>query len=196
MLTKSKLLGLIAIGAILTASAVTAVASGLIINVRNPGAVQKGPALVPPALLPPGQEGYINWRSDTPITAPDGQPVAQLAKPPAGIAQAVAVYLPDDHSVQDPAEVSYTILASIRYTGNGHTVFVSTARPSPAAAQQSTLLGNQTVKLANGVTAWMRARKGNTPSQIVWVRDDLIITVAGDLALDDLQALAADVVIK
>jgi len=194
MLTRSKLLGLLAMAVILISSVAAVVASGFI-NVRNPEALQGGPAIVPPALIPPGQEGYTNWPSDIVITAPDGRSVAQLAKPPAGIAQAIAVNLPDIQPVPDTM-VSYAVLASVRYTGNGHTVFVTTARPSPAAAQQTALLGDQTVQLANGSTAWVRTGTSGNPNQVVLVQDNLIITVAGDLALNDLLALAVDIVIK
>jgi len=196
MVTKLRFLGSLVLMAILLSLVATSVASG-VINVRNPEAVKKGPVIAPPPLIPPGQMGYANWRSDKAIAAPDGRSVAQLAQPPVSITQAIATNFPDIRPEQDATTVSYTILASVRYTGNGHTVLVTTARPSPAAAQETAVFGNKTVKLVDGSTAWVTTGiPGDIPNQVVLVKDNLIITVAGDLPLNDLQTLAGDIAIK
>lgn len=196
MVTKLRFLGLLVFMVILLSLVATTVASG-VINVRNPETVKKGPVIAPPPLIPPSQKNYANLQSDKAIAALDDRPVAQLAKPPASITQAIATNFPDIRPEQDATTVSYAILASVRYTGNGHTVFVTTARPSPAAARETTVFGNQTVRLADGSTAWVSTGiPGDIPNQVVLVKDNLIITVAGDLPLDDLQTLAGDIVIK
>lgn len=195
MSTKFKFLGLSMIATILLTLGAAAAASGLI-NVRNPETVGETPGLVPPLLAPPGQEDYIKQRSDVVIAAPDGRHIAQFANPPADLAQSIAVNLPDTQPVE-ANEVAYTILSSVRYEGHGHTVLVTTARPSPAAAQQPTVFGNQTFRLADGSTAWgMTGMPGEVPNRLVWVRGNLIITVASDLPLDDVKALAIGVIIR
>ncbi len=195
MLTKRKFLGLLAIVAISIVFVTTVTSSGFI-NVRDPETA-KGPVIVPPLLAPPGQAGYISQQTGSVITAPDGRPVAQLAAPPVDLAQGIAVNLPNSNPMQNAATVSYAILASVRYTGNGHIVLVTTARPSLAAAQQPSVLGDQTVKLDDGSTAWgATGIPGDTPNQLVLVRGDLIITIAGDLPINSLKVLAAQVVIK
>ncbi len=176
MSTKRKLSGLLAIAVLLLVSTTAAFASGFL-NVLNPETA-KGPAIVPPLLAPPGQAGYANQPAGEGIIAPDHRPVAQLLAPPADLAQSLAVNFPDGPSEASSATISYSILASVRYGGNGHTLLVTTARPSRAAVQQPTVLGNQTIKLPDGTTAWVtEGIPGDTPNQVVFLRDDLIITV-------------------
>lgn len=167
------------------------------INVRNPENAERGKShVVPPPLFPPPAEStYTPHPADQPIVSPTGNSVAQFKEMPAGL-QAVAVHFPTPSSL--PAEDLYfTILASIRYTGDGRIVMVSTARPSPAAAQQPMLLGNSTINLADGSTAWVNENMPReTPTSVVTVKNDLIITVAGNLSTDELTNLAGQVVIR
>lgn len=196
MLTKRKLAGLLVIMVILLGVATAAVGSGFIniVNPENPAII---PAIVPPQLAPPGQTGYTNQPAKAVITAPDKRPVAQFAAPPVDLAQGLAVNFPHSRPEQDSTIVAFAILASVRYTGNGQTVLVTTARPSSAAAQQPISLGNQTIKLDDGSTAWaMTGIPTDTPNQVVFLRNDLIITVASDLPINVLRDLAGQVIIK
>jgi hypothetical protein len=132
------------------------------------------------------------------ITAPDGRPVAQLTLQPANLAQELLVSLPEGSEKTEPeSETYYEVLASIQYIGKEQAVVVSTARPSPTAAKQANALGDKTVKLADGKTAWIIEESPimNMPNRVVWVEDGLIITVAGNLPIDELMKLATDVVI-
>lgn len=165
-------------------------ADGSII-VRNPEApsTAQGSLVALPQLVPPGVNGYAQHQLDKSVAAPDGRPVAQLGD--GRDVQQAAVYFPPQKA---PAatEISYAVLSSIRYTIGGRTVFVTTARPSPAARQQTHLLGSRTVRLADGAQAWTATGlPGGTPNQVVTLQNDLIVTVAGDLPVDALNALAA-----
>ncbi len=158
----------------------------------NPSSGEIG--IVPPLLAPPDSEGYT--RSDTAITSPDGRPFAQLAKLPPELGGALFVNFP---AIEQPSddEVAYSILASVKYIGEKFTILVTTSRPSPAASSQAVILGNQEIKLANGVTAWATiGAKGDFPNRVVFVQDNLIITVAGNMPISEIQKLAARVVVK
>ncbi len=194
MRTKHMLFSFLAATLIALALVTGAIATG-VLNSVNPEQVQV-PAIVPPLLAPPGETGYIQQTGPV-ITAPDGRPVAQFGETPTEFVQAVSVNLPQSHAPEDASTVSYAILSSVRYTGGGHTILVTTARPSPAAAQRPTTLGQQTVKLKDGSVSWVTTGlPGAIPNQVVFTRGDLIVTVAGDLPIGTLQDLAAKVIIK
>lgn len=195
MLAKRVILILLAMMAVLLIGTAITTASGFI-SVINPETVA-GPAIVPPLLAPPDQAGYSDQKTGTVITAPDRRPIAQLGVPPAEFSQAISVNLPKSQDSPSASTVSYTVLASVRYRGNGHTVLVTTANASPAAAQQPTIFGNQTIKLHDGSTAWVSTNiPGDTPNQLVYLRGDLIITIASDLSVNMLKDLAAQIVVK
>ncbi|MCL4489712.1 MAG: hypothetical protein M1132_12345 [Chloroflexi bacterium] len=154
----------------------------------------KAPALVPPLLAPPGSSGYTPATSV--IFAPDGRPVAQLSEAPADLGQRIAVNIPKTAGIED-SSVAYSVLASVRYEGSGQIVLVTTARPSPSAAQQPAVLGSQTIRLTNGITAWATEdMPGEVTNQVVFIEGDLIITVAGNVPTDLLKDLASRVTIK
>lgn len=171
--------------------------------VRNPETlVQRGdaPLLTVPSLIPPDQSAFVAQQVSKPVVASDGRPVAQFATPPSGL-QVFAVYIPPEVHALSPGEVAFVHLGSVRYTVNGHPVFVTTYRPSPAAAQRIFSLGNQTVHLKNGSTAWIKTGltpegRGGATNEVVQVRNGLLITVASDLPVDQLQTMAADVVVR
>ncbi len=198
MSTRLKYVGLlVAAATLLTAGTVTA--ASMLLKVRDPETPvgPPGPSgIVPPRLMPPANtDCYRDWPSGAVVTAKDGRPIAQLAEVPGRLGEAVAACLPDQRPAEMP--LSYAVLATIRYTGGGHTVSVSTARPSPEAAKLEQSLGDRTVKLADGSKAWANTDMRNgLPNQIVLVRGDLIITVASDLSLEEIMALAEQVVVK
>lgn len=95
--------------------------------------------------------------------------------------------------------VGFEILTSVRYSGNGHELIITTARPSEAAAKQALILGDRAVQLGDGSEAWIsndRRPFPDTPNEVVLVRDGLIITIASDLSLDELTGLATGVVVS
>jgi len=174
-------------------------ASGLIqvLNPMSAGENEVKQGLVPPFLAPPDTEAYTLVQSDATITSPGEYPVAQFATPPDKLAKTISVYFPGN--VQQPAEgeVAFTILSSIRYAGDSHSVLITTARPSPDALSRPLVLGTREVTLSNGVTAWVSTwEKGSFPNWISFIQDDLIITVAGHVSVDELRELAAGVILK
>ena len=198
MMTKRIFVGLLIAIAVLVPFATSVVGSGAM-NLFSQGS--KIAPIVPPQLIPPEETGYVTRQPGSSVTAYDGRPVAQFAMTPADLSQTFAVRVPEIRSI-DPQipeylnGISYTILATLRYTGNGHTVLVTTARPSAAAAQKETYIGDL-VTLSNGSMAWVRTRvPGKFPNQVILVHDDLIITIAGDFPINVLQELATQVVLK
>ena len=201
MFTKSRLTGpafvaagLALIAVMLGASRVGASSS---INAINPGG--GSPPVyhqAAPRLEPPDSALYVSHTAGAPITAPDGRPVAQLGTIPATV-QTVSVNLPTPHTPPPPStRVAYQILASVRYIGSEHSVLVTTTRPTAAAAQQPTVFGDYT-ELANGTTAWVRINMPyKEPNQVVFMHNGLIITIASDLPVEDIKALAAQVVLR
>jgi hypothetical protein len=176
----------------------TAAASSFI-NAQNPEtARQNTPLLVPPMLAPPGTDGYIEQSAGERITAMDERPVAQLRDPTAaGVGASLAVNFPDLQLVNDEDTIYYAVLASIRYSGEKHTVLVTTARPSADAAQIPTAFGSETIRLVNGQSAWVsKGSPGDLPNKVVFLQGDLIITVASDLDLQKMSELAAQVVVE
>ena len=182
-------------GLLFLGTVVGAPAAG-VLNVINPEAAHQGPVQVPPRLAPPASVAYTPLSAGMTIVSPSGHPVAQLAPVPADLGQPVSVYLPQFIPMAAD-RVSYEIVGSVRYVGSGHTVVVSTAMASPKAAQIPTLLGGSSTQLADGTPAWVDARpKDNVPDQLTFVRDGLIVTVAGDLPAEALRGLADHVVLK
>lgn len=177
---------------LILALGVGAAASG-VMTVRDPETA-RGPVITPPLVAPPG-EGYTSRQAGTPVKAPDGRPVAQLKDGPAHLSS-VSVNFPEQRGV--PAgQIAYAMLAGIRYEGGGNLVLVLTMKPSPAAAQQPTTLGNQTVRLEDGSVAYVSTgMPGEAPNRIVQVRGDLIVVVSGNLPIDQLQTLMTQAVIQ
>ena len=205
MLFKSRwLLGFL-IGSILAGSAAVVLAGG--INVRSPEDVTSEDfetLTIPPPLFPPNQTGYGEHPVDQPVVAPDGRPVAQFATA-ADLANRLDVFLPDN-SPENADDIAYGVLSSIKYSGQDQFVLVTTVRPTTAAAGQPQVLGEKTVTLSNGQTAWATDETGfiimdaeaplEIKNQITWVQDDLLITVGSNLPLEEVQKLAAKVVVK
>ena len=152
--------------------------------------------VVPPLFGPANAAGYAPHRLGEPVTPADGRPVAQFTPPPTET-QAMEIMLPPVRQAK-ANEVSFSNLASVRYTVAGHDVLVTTFRPSLAASERLLVLGQRTVQLTNGATAWVTSGliptyPGGPTNQVVQVRGDLLITVASDLAPDQVTAWAADI---
>ena len=155
------------------------------------------PSTVPPPLMPPGESGYEqrSLQKSELLSAPDGRAVAQLADIPADLSGEVGFRLSEVKPV-DPDKIAYSIIASVRYRGSGKAVIVTTSKASPMAAEQQTSLGHKTIQLDDGTPAWQTTGiPGEWPNQIVFTRGDLIVTIAGDVTLDELTKLASKIVI-
>lgn len=158
------------------------------------------------SMLPPNVPDCAPRILHSPITAPDGRVVARLSSVPSALSQSVAATFPPcavpsraPSVPQAPAaeRIAFQILSVIQYQGSEGAVFVTTARPSTAALGQGLDLGNPAGALPDGSSAWTIQVAGDSPQNHVrWLKDGLIITVAGDLPVDRLKALAANVVVK
>lgn len=172
------------------------------LTIRNPKASVPSGANRPDAviaLFPTNQAAFSSYRGTGRIAAEDDRPIAQFSNLPANL-EAIDILLPPLRQGWGPNEEGYTNLASIRYTIAGHKVFVTTYRPSPAAARLSLILGKDVMRLANGVEAGITtdlppAYAGMPTTSVVQVQDDLILTVAGDLPAEQLQLLATQITI-
>ncbi len=174
---------------LMTAAAATG-ASGTL-NVRDPERPRlagEAPPLAAPMLRPPPGVTYTPQALNSPAIYPDSRPVAQLAAAPVDM-QDTAIFLPTTLRIPGTGEVSFAILSSIRYSGNSHHLYVSTVRPSASAAQGALGLGNETVRLADGATAWATTGlAGDAPNRVAMVREGVIVAIEGDLPVDTLKA--------
>lgn len=121
------------------------------------------------------------------------RPVAQLIPPPDGL-QSVSFTLAESDAKR-PLSGGAMLVASGEYAANGHVIVVSTMRTDNTGALSS--LGTQRIELADGTPAWASAGPhGKAPNQIALLRDGLIVTLSGDLPIDDLASLASHVVVR
>lgn len=146
------------------------------------------PAPVVPLLAPPDND-YAE-QSGVTVASPDARPVAQIRERPSGLSQSESVNLPTVEPV--PAGMyALQVLASVQYAGPEGSILVTTARPSETAKQLGFSLGEQRVELPSGTAAWTSdGLGGEYPNRVVWQQNDLIITIAGKLSVNQLQALA------
>ncbi len=168
------------------------------------------PPLTVPLMLVPGSVQYAPLTAYTPIVSPHGELVAQLGPMPQDLAQSVGGVFPSsDAPVNAPRRapstprspdlvgINFAIVSVIRYEGSGGTVYVSTGRPSAAALSRELGLGSQSYRLPNGSTAWTtQSMDPASLNQVRWLDKGRVITVAGSLSLDRLEAIAADVVVR
>jgi hypothetical protein len=121
------------------------------------------------------------------------QPVAQLIPPPDGL-QSVSFTLGDGEGAR-PQSGGAMLLASGEYAAKGHVIVVSTFQADGAADPSS--LGRQPIVLADGTPAWATpGPHGKAPNQVALLQDGLIVTLSGDLSIDDLASLASAIVIR
>lgn len=163
--------------------------------------------------LPPDDVDYAVLQPGAKITGRLGLPAAQLINVPPELAQEIAVWVPPKNLEPLSSEAIGTeFLSVVRYKGNGHTIYVSTARFTPKAAQLKHTLGKED-KLADGTTVGFTISCDSitptqheagcicwpntaTPNRVVFMRGNQIITVASDLPIDQVKSLAASAALK
>lgn len=153
--------------------------------------------LVVPLLIPPSKEMYTAVSLEENIQTPDSRPVAMLATNEDKIKD-IAVYFPELSDSAGQEQVSFQILASFLYGMDGFDLIVSTSRPSSATTSYSLGLGNSPIMLRNGAEGWLITdiASKDTPNRIVFIEDDLIITVTGNAPLDQLEEAAGLVTVE
>lgn len=166
-----------------------------------------------PLLIVPGAPRFQDETGATTIRAPASSgatAVAQLDQVPADLSQSTGAIFPSPSTPQAApqrvpnitpqpalAGIDFRILTEVRYQGSGGTVYVSVTMTSAAALSWGLRLGNTQQTLPDGTTAWvMSGLKGSASSQIRWLRNGLIVTIAGDVPIYRLTALAASVTLK
>jgi len=156
-------------------------------------------AIVPPTLILPSfsvtenVDEYTNLPAAAKIPNPDNRPIARLSDIPDFVQNTAALIPKNLPNLKDRDVVSYQITSSVRYTGNNRTVLVTTARPSAATINRQISFG-ETSKLADGSIVQVRTNvRGNTPNAVVLTRNNLVITIASDLPLEDVKNLARSI---
>jgi hypothetical protein len=147
--------------------------------------------LLVPLLTVPA-EFYAEQPTDAPIEGVPGFSMARLADAQVEDVQEVGLFVAEDGTFAED-EVGFGILSSIRYTlGDGRFLTLSTTDLSPAALEQTISFSGRIVNLPSYGEAWLDTSVGlpTTPRSLNFVKDDLIITVTGELSVDELLAIA------
>jgi hypothetical protein len=166
--------------------------------------------------IPPEQAIVYNVvSSPTQITGHLSLPAAYLNNPPPKLAQEIAVMnrrvmidvdgtrikLPPESPTRTventlkPEERARVLIASVRYRGSGHTIYVNTATLTPAEAKMTRF--SEKTKLADGTPAYTTVVEGiNTPNCVVFIRGRVYVTIASDLPMEQIKSLATSVVLK
>lgn len=151
------------------------------------------PEAPPPLLAPPDSVFY----SSIPSGDIPNRPIARLRQVPSDINPEAEIHLPEIRPWEDPNQEGYAVLSSLRYSGDGVSVVLTLAEPSPGAFQQLNRLGEEKVELPDQGIAWLsRDMGGDYPNRILFQQNNLIITVAGNLPPDRLIELAQQVEIS
>jgi hypothetical protein len=141
------------------------------------------------------------------IAASDARPVASFAAVPSGLSDAVSVEFPPCGQAQELAHppqpdagvagVSFRILSIVRYQGTLGTVYVETTRPSSVALSRGVFLGDPGATLPDGSVTQVLQDVGSSPGEEVqWLKNGLVISVAGDLPSSQLEQMAASVAVR
>ena len=171
-----------------TIVASSAAGSFSIRNPETPRQADESPALAAPLAVPERGVTYARLAQGSVVIRPDGVGVGQLSSIPADLPE-VETFLPDQVSANS-SQISFAVLGNVRYKGIGGQVQVTTIQPSAAAATRPLLLGNTSVKLPDGSVAWL------DKDRVAFVRNGLIIAVSGDITVEGILAMAADVVVR
>jgi hypothetical protein len=91
--------------------------------------------------------------------------------------------------------ISWQILSSLTYHTDKGVIAISASKPSSDASEKLALLGNETIELQNKNKSWVSTVSDDQmfPNRIVFLKDDLIITIAGSVDLDLLSLIASNV---
>ncbi len=197
-----------AIGA--TVLVATAAGSG-VLDIRNPEEpivstadsqaplpLDEVPLAVPSLQTGLGELALTEHQADAAITTADQRPVGQLADLALLSNATVHVAFPEQW-IDDGDMVGFNVLSFVRYaTDDGHTVVVVTARPTTAVGTHPLLLGDTTVELADGTPAWTLTdpEAPETPNQVTFERNGLLVSVASDRGFDALREFASQVIVQ
>ncbi len=187
-------------------------------NAQNSQNNAQRPLIMSPltSMMPPPEAvEYIITSSPEQITGNLSLPAAHLNNPPPQLAQEIAVMnrrvmidvdgtriqLPPESPTRTventlkPDERARVLVSSVRYRGNGHTIYVNTATLTPAEAKMTRLY--ETTKLADGTPVGITIdEESKTPNQLVFFRGKVYVTIASDLSIEQIKSLATSIVLK
>lgn len=147
--------------------------------------------------LPPSEEVTYTDLAPGPVKTAKDRPVALLNAESAAFANSVSAWYADLSQQPAADEIVFTILSSLRYTSETAELLVTTTQPSDAAADKSLLLGSKEITLSNGTTAWATEfPEGEFPNRVIFAHDDLLITVASNLPIADVESFASNVIVN
>jgi len=166
---------------------------------QNPETAEQ-PVHAMPLLISPNFELYTDLQSESALQ--DFSIDAPLAYLPSissdlGSIESTSVFFPEPRDWWNSDEViGFAVLSNVRYVGSGHVVVVSVSKPTPAALRENFVAGDETVNLAGDVQGWLTSgRPDGLTNAVVFLKDDLIITVASDLSSKEIVSLAGKVVV-
>jgi hypothetical protein len=146
--------------------------------------------------------------ASAPITAPDGRRIAQLDPIPQDLSGSVsAVFTPCEPNrpsriVPTPPVSPYEwetvrILSIVLYKGGAGSVELITGQATSEGMRRGLYLGNPAGTLSDGTSVFDLACTGGCAhgDNIRWLRDGLIVSLSGDMPVEQLKAIAWDVVL-
>jgi hypothetical protein len=149
-----------------------------------------------PLLVAPN-EYYNEAQLDTQFLSSIGFLIAQMdAKRAADVSQ-VSVYMADSSKFENTDEIGFRILSSIHYQfKDGSNVYVSTTLLSPAALDSALAFSGDAISLESQGEAWLdkNVNLDETPYNINFIKDNLIITVTGNVPMEELLSIADELV--
>lgn len=166
-------------------------------KVLPPFGQSRQPTLVGQLLIPLGH-GCAFHRISGPVKSPDGRPVALLRPVPAGFDRSVEVLFTPcgepKRKVRSPIppadRISFKIESEVRYSGHAGSVIILLAKPSEPALRPGLNLGNPAGTLPNGTRLFA------IPGDVRWLHYGLIISVSGNVPIETLKRLTANVVVS
>lgn len=151
-----------------------------------------------PLLIAP-DEYYSESELNTQFSNSIGFPIARMnAKREANLDR-ISVYSVDSSGFENVDDIGFRILSSIRYEfEDGSIVYVSTTLPSPAAIDSVLSFAGNVTLLGTQGEVWLdtNVNLDETPNNINFIKDNLIITVTGNVAVEELLSIADELVFE
>lgn len=147
---------------------------------------------------------YAQYRPIGPRRAAreSGSALAYLRQPPAGFSTSVWIPVAQPLKVPTPRPapglqgISMAIRSVVQYRQGSHAILVALDQPSQRLAAKPLLLGEHTVHLANGHSAWTTVIAGSEESNMVaTVNGNYLVVLASDLPMPAVERLATEAVV-
>lgn len=158
-------------------------------------------AVIMPTLIPPDMHEQPLLLDNVQLheVAPKDHPIVQIERLPADLTQRVRLKIgprseADERLTRD--EVAFFMLTTMQYEGDRGKVAISLSLASHAVHERKVFAGSEIVRLPNGQRVWTSQFDNlEEPHRLVYLHDEYIVTITGNLSKDNLLALVDDVVI-